>query len=107
MRGSDGRESNGSIKLHELRGAMVVESSVVGLGARLGVGSAASRGQFLGSGCRLGVRGVGSGRFGRRGELRGWSRAGSWRGASGRFVPGASGAQGLGGLHGQGAVGSS
>jgi hypothetical protein len=90
MRGSDGRESNGSIKLHECRGATVAESSVVGLGARLGVESAASHGQFLAARCRLGVRGVGFGRFGRRGELRGWSRVGSWRGASGRFVPGAS-----------------
>jgi hypothetical protein len=36
-----------------------------------------SRGQFLAARCRLGVRGVGSGRFGRRGELRGWSRVGS------------------------------
>jgi hypothetical protein len=49
-----------------------------------------SRGQFLAARCRLGVRGVGSGRFERRGELRGWSRVRSWRGASGRFIPGAS-----------------
>jgi hypothetical protein len=49
MRVSDGRESNHSIKLHECRGATVAESSVVGLGTRLGVRYAASHGRFLGS----------------------------------------------------------
>jgi hypothetical protein len=62
MRGSDGRESNGSIKLHEHRGATVAESLVVGLGARLGVGSAASHGRFLGLVTALGARLLASGR---------------------------------------------